>query len=108
MSPFFIRPILSRVRSTINDLVLDPDIKAIVGVLKDEIKRRQWFMGGNEPSRADFALRFSVDLAVHPKYVDLSTYPALLEWMRRCEAREAWHRSLAAGNGYGLDFRSRW
>ncbi|KAK2593564.1 hypothetical protein QQS21_008739 [Conoideocrella luteorostrata] len=108
LSPFFIRPILSLVRNKINTLVLDPDVEAAMGVLENEIKGRQWFMGGDEPSRADFVLHFNVDLAVQPNYVKLEKYPALQEWMARCNAREAWKTSLKVGNGYDLDFPSKW
>jgi len=107
-SPFFVRPLLNRVRATIDSLVLGPDVEAIMSVLEAEIGGKDWFMGGEAPSRADFVLHFFVDLAVQPKYVDLGRFPRLAEWMARCEAREAWKRSLEKGNGYDLDFPSRW
>lgn len=131
LSPFFIRPIMNGVKSKINNLVLDKDIHAIMGVLESEIEGREWFLepkkadghgngtgtDGQErkkgespagPSRADFVLRFNVDLAVQPGYVSLDNYPALKAWMARCNAREAWKRSLEKGNGYDLNFPSKW
>ena len=108
MSPFFVRPLLARVRDTINRLALDPDVEAALGALEAEIAGRSWFMGGEGPSRADFALHFSVGLAAQPRYADLDDYPGLKAWMRRCEEREAWKRSLEVGNGYDLDFPSKW
>jgi glutathione S-transferase len=108
LSPFFVRPLLNHIRNTINRRALDPDVEAALGVLEGEIKGRQWFMEGDEPSRVDFMLHFYVDGAVQPKYVDLKDYPGLQEWMARCEARDAWKRSLEVGNGYDLDFPSRW
>ena len=108
MSPFFIRPILNSVRSQINKLVLDGDVRAIMEVLEAEISGQEWFMGGDEPSRPDFILHFLVDLAVQPKYVSLEKYPGVQAFMDRCKARDGWKRSLEAGNGYDLDFPSKW
>ena len=79
-----------------------------MGVLEAELAGRNWFMGGDAPSRADFVLRFFVDLGVHPKYVTLERYPKITEWRARCDAREAWKKSLEKGNGYDLDFPSKW
>lgn len=108
MSPFFIRPLLNTVRSKINNLLFNPDITAAFNVLETDLGEKEWFLGGQAPSRADFVLHFFVDLAVQPKYVDFEKYPNLKRWKSRCEARPAWKRSLEKGNGYDLDFPSQW
>ncbi|KAK0641871.1 hypothetical protein B0T16DRAFT_380932 [Cercophora newfieldiana] len=109
MAPWFVRPILSKVRSTLGSMVLDPDVAGVMGVLESELKDgREWFMGGDAPGRADFVLKFFVDLAVMPKYVKLDGYPRVREWRGRCEGREAWKRGLEKGNGYDLDFPAKW
>ena len=107
-SPFFIRPVARYMGNMVSRLIVDPAIKAIVSFLNGELKGREWFMGGDEPSRADFVLKFWVDLAAHPKYVDIEQYQELKEWRERCEARDGWKRSLEKGNGYDLDFASKW
>ena len=107
-SPFFVRPIMKAVRDTISRTVLDPEIVAILGVLESELDGREWFMGGDGPTRPDFSLRFAVDLVVKLRYNNLKDYPRLTAWFDRCEAREAWKRSLEKGNGYDLDFTSKW
>ena len=69
---------------------------------------KEWLMGGDAPSRADFVLHFFVGLAVQPGYVDLNRYPRVKAWMVRCEAREAWKRALEKGNGYDLNIPGQW
>jgi len=101
--------------------VLDPDIEGCFKVLEGELSpasvedgdggnkaEKEWFMGGDAPSRADFVLHFFVGLAVQPGYVDLDRYPKLKAWMARCEAREAWKRALEKGNGYDLNIPGQW
>ncbi|KAH8906152.1 glutathione S-transferase [Coniochaeta sp. PMI_546] len=108
LAPFFVRPVLNMVRRKADGLVLDPDIKAVFQVLEAELGDREWFMGGDVPSRADIVLRFGVDMTAQCKYVDLGEYPKLNAWLARCNRREAWKRSLEKGNGYDLDWPSRW
>ncbi|KAK1750130.1 hypothetical protein QBC47DRAFT_394654 [Echria macrotheca] len=108
LSPFFIRPLLNRVRKFLNELVLDPDIAACFDVLESELGAQEWFMGGTAPSRVDFVVHFFVGLAVQPGYVHLEKYKGLKAWMERCEARPAWKRALERGNGYDLDYPRQW
>ena len=106
-SPFFIRPIMVQVRNTINKLVLDDDVKNILVVLEKELEGKQYFMGHDTPTRADFILRFNVDLAVQSGYADLKDYPNLKAWTERCVAREGWKKAMEKTNAYNLDFPSQ-
>lgn len=108
-SPFFIRPLFNTTRKYLNRLFLDADLKAVFDVMEMELEGREWFMGGEQPGRPDFILRFFTDLAVQPGYFKLDEgYPRLKAWWERCDGREAWKRSLERGNGYDLDFPGKW
>ena len=107
--PWFLRPLFNKVNSVVGGMVLDPDIGAVMGVLESELQDgREWFMGGTAPGRADFLLRFFMDLGVDPGYVKLEGYPAVKRWWERCGYREAWKSALEKGNGYDLDFPGKW
>ena len=106
-SPFFIRPILNKVRDAISQLALDPEIEDCIKFVEKELEGREWLMGGDAPSRPDFVLHYSVGMAIQSKYVDPKKYPNVAAWMDRCEARDAWKRSLEKGNGYNIDYPSQ-
>ncbi|KAM7185065.1 hypothetical protein V8F33_012627 [Rhypophila sp. PSN 637] len=113
-SPFFMRPIFNTTRKYLHKLFLDADISAAFETLEMELGEGEWFLGRKQPGRVDFVVHYFVDIAVRPGYVKFTgengeeRYPKLKAWMSRCEAREAWKRSLEKGGGYDLDFPKRW
>ncbi|CAG7555223.1 unnamed protein product [Fusarium equiseti] len=86
---------------------LNEEVDNALQVVENELEGREYLMG-SELSRADIAIKIAVDLAVHPKIVDLEKFPRVKDWYERCEARPAWKRSLEVGIGYQLDWVARY
>ncbi|RGP74767.1 glutathione s-transferase 3 [Fusarium sporotrichioides] len=107
VTPFFISPIIKLLGYGINKAFLDEDVNNALHVVEMELEGREWIMGGNAPSRADMALKIALDMAVQPNLIEIHKWPRVKTWLKRCEARPAWKRSLDKGIGYQLDWNSR-
>lgn len=59
--PFFIRPFVNFLGKTLNDLVFDKDLRNSFHVMEAELEGREWFMGGDAPSRVDMTLKVATD-----------------------------------------------
>ena len=105
--PFFLRPFINYLGKTLNELAFDKEVQNSFHVLEAELEDREWFMGGDAPSRVDMTLKVATDLGVQPGLVDLSKWPRVQAWYARCEARPAWKRALEKGGGYNMDWVSR-
>ncbi|KAM0194680.1 hypothetical protein ACHAPI_006976 [Fusarium lateritium] len=106
-SPFFLRPVVNLLGYGLNKAFLDPEVENQLHLMEMELENRDWFMGGDVPSRADIALKVSTDLIFHPKLADVEKWPRVKAWRERCEARPAWKRSIEKGDGYQLDWLAR-
>lgn len=106
-TPFFMRPFARMLGYGLNKMFLDDEVNNAFHVVEMELEGREWLMGGDMPSRADFAIKVALDLAVHPKLVDLAKWPRMKAWRERCESRPAWLRSLDNGLGYEIDWVGR-
>jgi len=104
--PFFLSPVVKALDWGLNKGWLNEEVDNALQVVENELEGREYLMG-DELSRADIAVKMGVDLAVHPKMIDLDKFPRLKVWYERCEARPAWKRSLDVGIGYQLDWGVR-
>ncbi|KAI1370168.1 hypothetical protein F4677DRAFT_439161 [Hypoxylon crocopeplum] len=110
-APFFVRPLVAGVRYGLDRAFLDAELAHVVEYLEGQLappdgkgQPRDWFMGTDGPTRADFALMWYVDWAVQCEWVDFRKYPGLKAFHDRCAARPAWKRALEKGGGYNLKF----
>ncbi|KAH6950162.1 hypothetical protein DER45DRAFT_649780 [Fusarium avenaceum] len=69
--PFLLRPLINMLGYGLNKAFLNPEVENQLHVMEMELEGREWFMGGNVPSRADIALKVSTDLIFHPKLADV-------------------------------------
>ncbi|KAI1389595.1 uncharacterized protein F4822DRAFT_398907 [Hypoxylon trugodes] len=109
-APFFVRPLVAGVRYALNSAFLDAELAHVVGYLDSELAAkdgkgsRKWFLGTEEPTRADFSTLWYLDWANQWGWIDMEKYPRLKEFHARCLERPAWKRALEKGNGYNLKF----
>jgi glutathione S-transferase len=101
MSPFFIRPIFSMAHRQLQKAYSGPEIELLYQYLDHQLEGQDYFMGS--PGRADFIIKWPVDMCVACKIIDLTKYPNLDKWYTRVNDRPAWKRSLEKGNGYNLE-----
>lgn len=104
LSPFFIRPLFSLLRYGLHTQVLEKEMKLNWQYVNDQLGDQDYLMG-TSPGRADFIMSWPADFCIAQNHIDLKDYPKLEAWYRRCEARDAWKRSLEKGNGYDLSFK---
>ena len=97
--PFFIRPLFSVVHKQLHKGYIGPELALYFQYLNDQLGDQDYFLGTN-PGRADFVMKWPMDLCIRNKFVDVRAYPKLDKWYTRVNERPAWKRSLEKGNGY--------
>ena len=97
--PFFIKPILKAVAANVDRVFLDPNLLQQMLYMESELQTRPWFAGA-EFSAADIQMSFPLEAA--QARITLSAYPALADWLARCQARPAYQRALEVGGPYSL------
>jgi glutathione S-transferase len=96
--PFFVRPIVRRVRQSVMDAFIGPQLELHLNYLENELSRSPWFCGA-EFSAADVQMSFPLEIAVVRAGLDESR-PNLMGFLRRIHARPAYQRALERGGRY--------
>ncbi|KAI0058537.1 thioredoxin-like protein [Artomyces pyxidatus] len=90
-APFFLRPLLRSVFSNLDSRLIERPMKATLDYTESVLaKSGGWFAGGEEPTAADFAMSFGLDL-MSVKAPD-SVGPAIKAWVARIHERPAYKR----------------
>jgi glutathione S-transferase len=95
--PFFVRPIVSKIRSTAMGAFIGPQLKLHLDYMESELAKGQWFCG--EFSAADVAMSFPLEIAVKRAGLNDSR-PNLMGFLRRIHDRPAYKRALERGGKY--------
>jgi glutathione S-transferase len=95
--PFFVRPIVNKIRSRAMDGFIGPQLKLHLDYMESELARRQWFCG--EFSAADVAMSFPLEIAVKRAGLNDSR-PNLMGFLRRIHDRPTYQRALERGGKY--------
>jgi len=103
-TPFLIRPIFSGLNALLGKAFLDAEIDLNLNHLDSLLEGRAYFMGGNEPTRADFVNLWYIDWGFQAGLYDTQRYKNVDAWRSRCIERPAWKSALEKGNGYDLRF----
>lgn len=96
--PFFVKPIARRIRQTVMDSFIGPQIKLHLDYLETELSRAPWFCG-SEFCAADVQMSFPLEIAVQRAGLDNSR-PNLMGFLRRIHERPAYKRALERGGKY--------
>lgn len=97
--PFFIRPLFSLAQKGLQKGYTTPEFRLYFQYLNDQLGDQDYFLGAN-PGRADFIMKWPMDLCIENGFVDAKAYPNVDKWLTRVNERPAWKRSLEKGNGY--------
>jgi glutathione S-transferase len=95
--PFFVRPIVNRIRSRAMDGFIGPQLKLHLDYMEGQLDGGMWFCG--EFSAADVAMSFPLEIAVKRAGLDGSR-PNLMGFLRRIHDRPAYKRALERGGKY--------
>ena len=98
--PFFVRPILRKVKERALASFIDPRIAQHLDFQEAELGKTRWF-AGNEFSAADVQMSFPVEAAAARAGLGASR-PKLMAFLERIHARPAYQRALQRGGEYSL------
>ncbi len=98
--PFFVRPILTKVKQRALSSFIDPRIAQHLDFQEAELGKTRWF-AGNEFSAADVQMSFPVEAAAARAGLGASR-PKLMAFLERIHARPAYQRALQRGGEYSL------
>ncbi|KAH9856461.1 thioredoxin-like protein [Lenzites betulinus] len=98
-SPFFLRPLLKSVFSTVSAKMLDPRLKIHAEMIEAHLAKndRLFFAGGEEPTAADFMMIFALEVWSGRNDV---RGPKTKAYVERIHARPAYQRGLEKGGEY--------
>src|SRR5262249_48449021 len=96
--PFFVRPIVRKVRGAAMSSFIGPQLKLHLDYLESELARTIWF-AGEDFTAADIQMSFPLEIAVSRAALD-ETRPRLMAFLRRIHERPAYRRALERGGPY--------
>ncbi len=105
-TPFFIRPLVSKIFRTVNLRYLNPGIFAELDYIEQHLAQHIWF-AGVEFSAADVLIGFLMEV-VSGRMADTKTYPNIAGFVVRIHLRPAYQRALKKGNWSQTDFNRYW
>jgi glutathione S-transferase len=97
--PFFIQPIVKKIASSVESMLIAPNINANLDFQEETLARSTWF-AGVQFSAADVMMSFPIEAARHS--ADLSKRPHLLKFLEVIHARPAYKRALERGGPYEI------
>jgi glutathione S-transferase len=98
--PFFVRPILRKVKERALQSFIDPRIAQHLDFQEAELGKTRWF-AGHEISAADVQMSFPIEAAAARAGLNASR-PKLMAFLERIHARPAYQRALQRGGEYKL------
>lgn len=91
-SPFFVRPIISKVEQTLKSVFIDPRLKAVLDAMEIQLSNSE-FLAGDRFTAADIAMGYTLHMAKMRGSLS-DGYPHILDYVTRMEARPAWQAAL--------------
>jgi len=91
-SPFFVRPIISKVEQALNSVFIEPRLEAIFATMDRQLSTRK-FLAGNRFTATDIAMGYTLHMAKMRGSLS-EKYPNIEAYVRRMEARTAWQSAL--------------
>ena len=98
--PFFAKPIAKAISKKTKAIFIDPQIKAHLDYIEDELGKSTWFAGGRLTG-ADIQMSFPLEAAAAHGGLN-ETYPRITCFLRRIHGRAGYERALERGGDYNL------
>ena len=96
--PFFVKPIVRKIASTVSSSFVDPNLTRHLAFLGAHLATHPWF-AGPELTAADIQMSYAVE-AIASRLAGaagLEVSPRLLDLLKRMQARPAYQRALERG-----------
>ena len=98
--PFFAKPIAKAISKKTKASFIDPQIKAHLDYIEDELGKSTWFAGGRLTG-ADIQMSFPLEAAAAHGGLN-ETDPRITCFLRRIHGRAGYERALERGGDYNL------
>ena len=96
--PFFVKPVLRKIADEVDKAFINQQIKTHFSYVDQYLADHEWFAGG-DISAADIQMSFPLEAAMARGTVD-DGYPAIVAYVQRFQAREAYRKALKRGGDY--------
>lgn len=100
-APFFVKPIMKRISSTLMEIIVNPNLQRHVGFLAQHLEKTPWF-AGDELTAADIQMSYAIDALV-TRTATLKLSPKIVALANRMHERPAYQRAIAKGGPVMLD-----
>ena len=91
-SPFFVRPIISKVEQALKSVFINPRLKAVFTSMDTQLSKHD-FLAGDSFTAADIAMGYTLHMAKMRGALS-EHYPNIEAYVTRMEARPAWQSAL--------------
>lgn len=95
-SPMLIKPVSKKIQSQVKKNMISRSLDSMLGMMEQHLQDNHWF-AGSEFSAADIQMHLAVVGANAGSGLDSSKYTNILNWLKRCEEREAFKRAEEKG-----------
>lgn len=95
-SPMLIKPVSKKIQSQVEKNMISRSLDSMLGMMEQHLQDNHWF-AGSEFSAADIQMYLAVVGANAGSGLDSSKYTNILNWLKRCEEREAFKRAEEKG-----------
>ena len=95
-SPMLIKPVSKSIRNQVEKNMISKSLDAILAMMDQHLQDNHWFAGA-EFSAADIQMHLAVVGANAGGGLDSSKYANILNWLKRCEERDAFKRAEEKG-----------
>ncbi|MDE0491181.1 glutathione S-transferase [Psychrobacter sp. A3] len=95
-SPMLIKPVSKKIQSQVEKNMISRSLDSMLGMMEQHLQDNHWF-AGSEFSAADIQMHLAVVGANAGSGLDSSKYTNILNWLKRCEERDAFKRAEEKG-----------
>ena len=95
-SPMLIKPVSKSIRNQVEKSMISKSLDTILTMMEQHLQDNHWFAGA-EFSAADIQMHLAVVGANAGGGLDSSKYANILNWLKRCEERDAFKRAEEKG-----------
>ena len=95
-SPMLIKPISKGIRMQVEKSLIEDNLNKMLAMMEQQLQDNHWF-AGEAFSAADIQMHFVVVAAKSRAGLDVGKYANLLNWLKRCQEREALKRAEKKG-----------
>lgn len=90
-SPMLIKPVSKSIRNQVEKSMISKSLDTMLAMMEQHLQDNHWF-AGSEFSAADIQMHLAVVGANAGAGLDSSKYANILNWLKRCEERDAFKR----------------